>query len=603
MFIESVSIENYKSFEGRQTFDFDSGFNLLVGVNNSGKTSVLDVLDMNEQLNVPHRSIDSIPVYGAVPLNDQSALTVSIVTNFAEIQLLSGGKYFYLPVSWKADSNFDYSRSVVDEVWRVVSANSPINLTSIFGGEKNACQLRVGSVISDVVNLISNDAIRAAYVPRDNSSADRISVSNFGGISGEIRSFRDGFKKRIYRFSAQRRPGTECAALGSSVLDREAAGLPYCINHLQTNDSHAHELLCNWVQRVFPGIKWIQATPLGSIFQLRCLPHSPSLRRNDLATPMAAMGSGIGNVVAMLYVVLTSRDPQVIAIDEPNAFLHPKALRELMAILETEGGQHQFIVTAHSPDVLTAVRAKSISILKFDGCLTTVISVGSKDLGETRASLAELGISVSDLHAKDGVIWVEGQTEELVLPDLIRWACPEVSAGLAVLRVERTGAFSKKGVPPEEVAKIYKRLSTTSGLVPPMIGIVLDRENRKDGDIQEIERSSGGVMKFLDRRMLENYLLHPLAISKVLAGLGVVVGEIEIAKKISESLATTGDNEKTADGAQIISDIFSSVTEAAHEFRKTRDVPNIVASIIGCDPHFLMPMRAFLRNLCKLPLN
>ena len=57
MNIESVAIENYKSFLDRQIFRFESGFNLLVGTNNAGKTTVLDVIDMDIQLNEPHRSI------------------------------------------------------------------------------------------------------------------------------------------------------------------------------------------------------------------------------------------------------------------------------------------------------------------------------------------------------------------------------------------------------------------------------------------------------------------------------------------------------------------------------------------------------------------
>lgn len=403
------------------------------------------------------------------------------------------------------------------------------------------------------------------------------------------------FKPRIYRFNAQRRPGFQCAAQGSAILDREAVTLPYCINHLQTNDAHGHKLLCSWINRVFPSVNWVQAPPNNGNFDLRCLPHPPEARRDDLATPIADMGAGIGNVIAMLYVVLTSREPQVIAIDEPNAFLHPRALRELLAILESEGKQHQFILTVHSADVLTAVTTQSISLLEFDGVVTTVKHVGSKDLHALRGGLADLGIRMTDLHAKDHVFWVEGQTEELVMPELLRWACPEVAAGTSVLRVERTGTFFKKGMEPEEIVKIYQRLSSSSALVPPMVCILLDGEKRSIESRRAIEASSQGKLRFLDRRMLENYLLHPQAVVAALLELGQTISEDSVRDALCNALGLPEDPIEV-DGAAALAQVFSALSGTSFEFRKTRDVPFLVTWILQNDPEYLAPLRDCLRK-------
>ena len=306
------------------------------------------------------------------------------------------------------------------------------------------------------------------------------------------------------------------------------------------------------------------------------------------------MGSGIGNVIAMLYVVLTSRDPQVIAIDEPNAFLHPKALRELLAILEAEGKQHQFILTAHSADVLTAVKTQTVSMLNFDGIATTVTQVGQKDLHTLRGGLAELGIRMTDLHAKDRVFWVEGQTEELVMPQLLRWACPEVAAGTSILRVERTGTFSKNGIEPAEIAKIYERLSTSSAFVPPMVAILLDGEKRSVHERAEIEKSSRGQLRFLDRRMLENYLLHSGAVLAAITELGQATSEPIVRDALTQAIGTT--NMAELDGAVVLKQVFAEISDAAHEFRKTRDVPNLIDWILENDPDYLASLRVCLRK-------
>ncbi|MFN0314679.1 MAG: ATP-dependent nuclease, partial [Burkholderiales bacterium] len=412
------------------------------------------------------------------------------------------------------------------------------------------------------------------------------------------------YRQCIYRFSAQRKPSAEFGNSGTNLLDREALNLPHCINHLQTSDAHGHTILCQWINRVFPSVQWVEAPPVAgsNTFRLRCLPLSPRDRRDDLATPLSRMGSGIGNVIAMLYVVLTARHPQVIAIDEPNAFLHPRALRELLQILDSEGRQHQYILTAHSPDVLTAISPKTIGLLEFDGAMTTVRQVGPKNLAELRGGLADLGIRMTDLHGRDRVLWVEGQTEELVMPELLRHFCPEVAAGTAVLRVEHTGTFRKKGVDPSEVVKLYRRLSNSSVLVPPMVCILLDGEGRSEAERRKLESESNGVLRFLKKAMLENYLLHPGAVAATLGRLGESTTTEVVDATICETLGvkTIPENLDDVDGANVLSKTFAKLSEARLEFSKTRDVPLLVSWVLENHPVSLEALRRFLRAIFNL---
>lgn len=592
MHIESVGIKNYKSFLEKQTLHFESGFNLLVGANNSGKTTILDVIDMDVSLNEPHRSELTIPRFGERPIQ-QSEFEVIVATRFGELWALAGSTQLFLPTTTLA-STFN-GRNSLESVREFGERDEPLKLISKFGPGLDSVNIVGNDLIRGIANKQNGASLQAALVQyAPNHPQLQVQLSNFGGANAIAGNYGQLFKERIYRFSAQRRPGMQCVAQGTAVLDREATTLPYCINHLQTNDAHGHQLLCNWVNRIFPSVKWVQAPPVGSTFELRCLPHLPEVRRDDLAIPLSRMGAGLGNVIAMLYVVLTSRDPQVIAIDEPNAFLHPRALRELLAILESEGKQHQFILTAHSADVLTAVNTRSISLIDFDGLTTTVQQVAQKDLHTLRSGLAELGIRMTDLHAKDRVFWVEGQTEELVMPDLLRWACPEVAAGTSVLRVERTGTFSKKGVEPAELAQIYERLSSSSALVPPMVCILLDGEKRSKESRDALEASSQGKLRFLDRRMLENYLLHPGALTSAMLGLGLKITLENVNDGLSRAIEMADVSE--VDGAKVLKTLFSDLSNSEYEFRKTRDVPILIAWILENDPNHLTSLRACLRK-------
>ena len=591
MHIETVTLSNYKSFLARQTLNLEPGFNLLVGTNNAGKTSVLDVIDMDVNLNEPHRSERTIPQFGGQP-NQQSEFEMTLATCVSELWRLIGSAQMYLPIaSMGPDLN---GVDAINSIRASVDNNEHLRLNTTFGRDLEKVRVTGNDFISGIASRQDGNSILTAFIQNVPTHPTlQIQIVNTP-VNGSIATYAGLFKSRIYRFSAQRRPGVQCPAQSTAVLDREAITLPYCINHLQTNDAHGHKLLCSWVNRVFPSVKWVQAPPSGGNFELRCLPHMPEIRRDDLAIPLARMGAGIGNVIAMFYVLLTSRDPQVIAIDEPNAFLHPRALRELLAILESEGKQHQFILTAHSADVLTAVTTRSISLLDFDGVTTTVQQVGPKDLHILRSGLAELGIRMTDLHAKDRVFWVEGQTEELVMPELLRWACPEIAAGTSVLRVERTGTFSKKGMNPAEIAQIYERLSVSSALVPPIVCILLDGESRSKKSRDEVETVSSGKLRFLDRRMLENYLLHPAAVKAALLELDKAVSLEDVSDLLAKNLDATDVEE--IDGAAVLKSIFSELSEVTLEFRKTRDVPILIDWLLENEPEYLAPLRICLRK-------
>lgn len=602
MYVKSIELENYKSFWQPQTIRLEPGFNLFVGANNSGKTTVLEALDLNVGNSIPHRSIANLTEYGASPA-PQSRFNVLLATDLNEYRSLSTTS-LHIPVPKDILNNLSSNgNDAARQAYKKISASPEIGISfDLQGGIERAAYETCYGYSQLVIGNAQNDPVCALNI--DFSPLDRTiqsaQIANFSGIGSSLAQIRDSYRSRIYRFSAQRLPADTAHTAGDPILQRNAGNLPYCINHLHSNDAEGHRMLCAWVHRIFPSVKWIQAPPIpgSQTFQLQCLPEAPEARRHDLAVPLDRMGSGIGNVIAILYVVLTARYPQVIAIDEPNSFLHPKALRELLSILAQEGAQHQYILTAHSPDVLTAVSPATITLFELNGTFSITKQVSGKDLPLLRTELARLGIRMTDLHGRDRVLWVEGQTEEIVLPELLQHFCPEVSAGTAVLRVEHTGAFEKKGLSPSDVAKIYQRLTESSALVPPMVAILLDKESRKKAECTRISKESAGVIHFLDRTMLENYVLHPLAIAAVLSELGEVVSVDTVEAELSSA---SGENLHTLHGAQVLAGMFSKLSEARLEFRKTRDTPQLIRWLLANQPSALAELEVFLRQLFGLP--
>ena len=591
MFVRDIAITNFKSFNERQHLLFEPGFNIILGGNNAGKSTVLEVLDLN-QLNEPHRSTTTVPNFGDTP-RGESLLEVGLTTSTLELGRLFKEQNFRLPLVAGIQD------SALATLQHEFSSNPTLEIDIRQAQTNKIANIRSPSSFRGQMQTSSSEATFSVNVSPGGIGEFILSSLARSGLNHQVENFLLRARERIYRFGAGRRPASQCSMSDSAILDPDALFLPYCINHLQTSNAHGHRLLCEWVHRILPSVKWVQSTPMyNGQLVLHCLPTDPQSQRHDLATPIARMGTGIGNIIAILYVMLTSRDPQVIAIDEPNAFLHPRALRELLAITEAEGKRHQYILTAHSADVLTSINATTVNFVELNDSATLVTRVSKQELHTVRGKLADLGINVTDLHGKDAVLWVEGQSEELIFPEILKFACPEIAAGTAVLRVERTGTFTKKGVAPNEIAAIYERLSQSSGLVPPMICILLDAEQRKPDECMRLEEESSGRLRFLERAMLENYLLDSSAIHATLEGLGCVCNRADIALRLSDATKT---NVERADGAKIIADVFSSASLNTQEFRKTRDVPTLFRWLIENRPSHLNPLTDFLRLLVKLP--
>ena len=473
MWIKQIEIENFKSFYEPETMRFAAGFNLILGANNAGKSSVLQALDLTQEFSAPHRSVRSLPAHGMRTKADSRAMITARVTldEFREARVETT---WWLPIR--------------DECATEVSEMTMASRTLALLGEREiAISLERGGL--ERVQIEGERIGMAPALPRIPSAA--LAVTEF--------------------------------------------------------------------------------------------PEGPQ--------------------VAALYVVLTSRQPQVICIDEPNQFLHPKALRELLQILASEGKQHQYILTAHSAEVISAVRAETVTLLTLDNGMTRVRQTTQGGLATLRDGFADLGIRATELHGRDQVLWVEGQTEELVFPTLLAHFCARYAAGTAVLCVHDTGAFDKRGFDPIRVVEIYRRLTGASALVPPMVAVVLDRERRTADACAKLEADKRAHLRFLPRRMLENYLLHPQGVAAVLSELGCTVDADQIRAAMERAAPVDHSRERDldqVDGGQVLSAVFAHCSGALWEFKKTRDVPALVEWLIANDPNFLQPLGQWLAGLMDL---
>jgi ABC-type cobalamin/Fe3+-siderophores transport system ATPase subunit len=599
MHISHLKISNYKSFFKTTEFCFEPGFNILLGANSSGKSTVLEAIALHELVDTPHLSTLNSDEPGDVPTDrPASELTISIMA--AELRKLAHPvQDFYIGIG---DSSGHFYSHGLEQLQSRLNDES---LVLSFKRDLSAALVgRMGfQGWSSVWRSMGGGTTFPALHMRDMQA---VQIANFGAGADEINQIWQKLPQKIYRFSSERNVKAICSHYPSSDLLSSSENLAYCINHLQSNNSNLFEKLNRLLNRIFPTIHWIAAPPTGTNqFELRVHSTPTHLDRGDLAVPISRVGTGIGNAIAMLYVALTAQTQRFILLEEPNSFLHPRALRELLSILAEVGGKHQFFVTTHSSDVLRTVDASTVTLLEHDGQQTTIKQTTGKKLHELKAGLVDLGISLTDLHGCDKVLWVEGETEEAVFPQLLRKYFPEQAQGIAVLPLHATGDFESKKFSPQTVAEIYKRLSEGSFLAPPMVAIALDKERRRVEQIEQIETDCAGIVHFLPQTMLEDYLLHPEAIRTVLnENLNSDITEAAVAEALANAqqnddcrLNPKNPKSTTIHAAKVLNTVFLEL--GTLEYHKTAHGPQIVEWLLTNAPDHLAPLKEWLTKVMQ----
>jgi hypothetical protein len=320
-------------------------------------------------------------------------------------------------------------------------------------------------------------------------------------------------ERKLYVFKAERLSIGEIGFGEERLLAQDASNLPRVLHALTTNPS-MFDRYNRHVNQIFPQIQRVAIFPKGNNLEIRLWTIDLRSERDDLAIPLTESGTGVSQALAILYVAMTI-EGGVIVIDEPNTFLHPGAAKTLIEILKQYN--HQYIVSTHSPEVISSADPKALFVVKWAEGASSVQRVEREDAMHQRDVLAEIGVSASDVFGMDQIIWVEGQTEEECFPIIAQRAKGVIPTGVDFIAVRSVDEIVRKQGTDQVILEIYQRLSSNTALLPNALNFSFDRETRSDEYIAKVLNDSKGRVRFLPARHYECFLLNINAIQAVLA--------------------------------------------------------------------------------------
>lgn len=576
MHIEQFRLANYSSFADTDWIKLAPRLNVVVGLNNSGKSALLAALTSTLPA-IQHRNDHQYLAGDLKP----AAAELDLSTSTAELRhrLIETGMTVRTPSSGPRTDDQQSLRNLLESDLALT-----LKTQSAGGGSLG---FRTPT-FADHVNLDSPQVMNVRM------SGGRILLENAGAGNDDtvVQLFTSGENPSFFYFTAQR---FNVASTGFAVEKRlrsDATNLPAVLAYLSGNYPGTFREIEDRVREIIPSMGAITVSTEENNFKILVWPTSgPDVR--ELAFDLANSGTGVSQAIAILTAVVMSA-PSVIVIDEINSYLHPAATKQLLQILTTFYPKHQYIVSTHSSDVMSFPNIDRLLMVEKSNFTSSIRTVSRDNLADVRSAFRHLGISMTDVLGADRIVWVEGATEELVFPDLLRRAGVEIDGSIRFAGVAATGDFTKRGSSKKAVINLYA--AATSAVAPLVEGasFLLDRETLSDEAVEQILRQTDKRLVLLRRRCLECYAINPSAIATLINS---EIQDLSLdAAKVEEEIARLAPDRafgaaskwtgsvhdgawlKRVDAPKLLANVFGSLTKNRLGFQKTIHTPRIIAA-------------------------
>jgi ABC-type uncharacterized transport system ATPase subunit len=580
MQLNAFRITNFKSIRDTGVVELKPpGTTAIVGPNNAGKSALLDAIATGFSY-LPHRAsladADSPPLESAVSL--QFALTYDEMCRFtatygsdAQTRPLSDA---IVAQARRTAPGSSVSHCITCRLtYRIDSSGTPSYVTTVHAGAEES---------APAVEL----AVEVA------ASLQRRLLAS------------------IHRFNSDRIEHTASSDAASARLQNDTAALADGLARYRSADPAGYSYYTAMVRKIFPSVGSIaiRERPDGGHEVVTWANGIPAARP-ELAVPLGHAGSGLGQVMAMLYVAMSAQHPLVIIIDEPNAFLHPGAAKTLCDLLRSFT-RHQYIIATHSVEVIRAVCPNRLFNVDIEHGQTAVRPVSMQGVGELRMLLMDLGVSLGDVLGAHAVLWVQGALEEECFRMLRARLLPTQGIGVAIVAVRDVGRLIGK-VSGQLVEDVYAKLTEGSAVLPKACGFCFDADGRSDTERAAVRRRSGGLIKFLPRRMIENYLLHPDAVAALLSRVPSCAPNLSSRQDIDRWVREKGARFlphgllvepwskawlEHVHGARLLEALWGEASAGTRRFQRTRDSLAIAEWLVDNEPNALLELVEFLED-------
>ncbi|MDA2421398.1 AAA family ATPase [Bacillus cereus] len=481
MKLVSMKLSNYKSVKESGVIKINEQATIFAGKNNTGKTSLIEAI-----YKITNGSfVDFIP---EGPETTELDMKVDFsVEEFSSIQ------HFFRESGCTLYNHYKF---------RILYRyNQILNLTC-FMSLQMVVEPTPGSMSSPdthYVDLLVNQSTQSSK-----GTNPVYVVSNINGPDTDFRQTPNFLtplmtliKENFVFISGNRYvPNSEKAILQRD-LSINGENLNSYLFTLHNNDEKVYNTIINIFKTIFDDVTSVN-TPINFDQNTNI---SLSFQGVNKPIQLFNCGSGFTHVL-LLLCVLYSQENRIILFDEPHVYLHPSAEKAIYDLIN-ETNNHQYLLTTHSPILINYPFKKNLYLVnKKDGISKFT------ELNSVKEILNDIGVSNSDFALSDKVLFVEGPTEEAVIPMILNhFGMKQIGYNYRILKMGGTGnEFTRKTAMQKNNDKLGLILNGISESPIPYL-ILIDLDERKEEKVKELKEKYGENIRILERREFENYLI------------------------------------------------------------------------------------------------
>ncbi|MEQ8244235.1 ATP-binding protein [Fulvivirga sp.] len=391
MWIEKLHLKNIKSFQD-ETIEFGKGINILIGNNNSGKSTIIRTIDILQgQSHSSHGLIRISEPYG-----------------YAEIIFADVNDDFGLfedPQKKKNGVEIRKKRRIIGNNAHVVLLAD--NQKHIICLKRNSLINRshldhlIGLPVDDKNNLTDNNLVK--FNPFPDSEPDNVLYASYAR--------RNFYESQINKDSTNR-------------IKQDLGNLISRLQKLDNGNHYSHKdfkRACKSILGFEPGVI-AQHENMGNNLTIGI--YTDNINTIDINN----MGQGVINVLGLLTILFTQEE-KIILLEEIENDLHPEVLKKLLDLIIEKSNNNQFIISTHSNIVLRYLGAsKSSRIFKTSWKMkkydrqsiphSKITHVPNNPENRLKV-LSQMGYEIMDFELYHGYLIFEESTAELIVRDFL----------------------------------------------------------------------------------------------------------------------------------------------------------------------------------------
>ena len=393
--IKELIVRDFFSFKGEHTIELNTGVNILVGVNGSGKTSFLNAITM---------LYEGIAGGGLSSLFRQWGSYNAIVNACGEVKpdCFSVTYVFDADVLRKVVSASPFKKDVYYKI-TVFPIGDGTNYTlceTLYsednkGTKKTFSYLEFRNGIGQI-SVRTKSGIEVEKYDDGMLSAQELVLRQITDPQRYLPSFvvREaisaiaGYSK--FNFDQVRQPAD---ANDVKRLISTGENLSHLLSNLNNNYTFQYEKIIECLSDINPNFTGIGYNVFGSRLYL-------SLREKNLSHAIDALHMSDGTLKYLLLLSIF-HNPQrgtLVCVDEPESCLHPDMIRSVAKMMKRAAMTSQIIVATHSALLLNAFELDDILVFeKNDKNETQIIRYSEDDFGDREDELLP------------GQLWLNGE--------------------------------------------------------------------------------------------------------------------------------------------------------------------------------------------------